>query len=243
LPRTTSGSSTPGSDASVSHTSPTISVEALPSSSSTVTLETSPASHKVTSAHRIQSGPVVGGVVGGVFFLLILFALFLWHRRRSQAAKHVSSGNHPLSDPFMLEVPASPHLLAPGSSRGVPYIGPPGLSDSPIPEDSLGDPTPSTASGASASAISAVPLISSTVIKRQMQLREQEEENSRQMADLEARTRDSSQWVSRVEYEAELGRLRAEVEWLRDTQQSDWAMGLSDEVPPAYQRNSATNEH
>ena len=64
----------------------------------------------MTSAHRNQSGPVVGGVVGGVLVLLILFTLFLWYRRRRRAAKHVNSenGNSPIMEPFMLEVPASP---------------------------------------------------------------------------------------------------------------------------------------
>jgi hypothetical protein len=228
---------------SVSQISPAVSSEAPSSSSVQAAPAASPASDTVTSVHRNESGPIAGGVVGGVLVLLILFGLFLCYRRRRQAAKHVRSGNGLITEPFMLEVPASPQSpLTPGSSMGVPYMAPRGPLDSPIPVDPRGGPTPSLVSGTSASATSAIPLTrSATAIKRQMRLREQEEEHSRQMADLEARTRDSSQWVSRAEYETELGRLRAEVEWLRDTQQSDWAMGLSDEMPPAYQRNSAMN--
>ncbi|KAJ7587915.1 hypothetical protein C8J56DRAFT_1164605 [Mycena floridula] len=33
---------------------------------------------------------------------------------------------------------------------------------------------------------------------------------------------------------AENARLRAEVEWLRENQESDWARGLTDELPPSY---------
>jgi hypothetical protein len=196
----------------------------MSSSTSPTTSPSSPASITMTSAHRNQGGPVAGGAVGGVLVLLILIALFLWYRRRRRAAKHDNSGNGIIAEPFMLEVAASDQPPSiPETSKGVPYIATRSRSptDSPNSEDSR-------------SAIS---------IKRQMQLRVQEEDNSRQMADLEARARDSSQWVSRAEHETELERLRAEVEWLRDTQRSDWAMGLSDEMPPAYQRNSAMNSH
>jgi hypothetical protein len=57
-----------------------------------------------------------------------------------------------------------------------------------------------------------------------------------QLASLEARI-GSSEWVSRADYDAlaaEMTRLRAEMSWIRDAQQSDWALGLSDEMPPPY---------
>jgi hypothetical protein len=61
---------------------------------------------------------------------------------------------------------------------------------------------------------------------------------ARQLASLEVKI-DSAEWVSsmRAEYSAmaaEMSRLRAEVTWFRNAQQSDWALGLSDEIPPPY---------
>jgi hypothetical protein len=200
----------------------TSAVQIPSSSTSSATPKTSSAFNTRTSVHHNQSGPVAGGVVGGVLVLLILIALFTWYRRRRQVAKHVSGL---ITEPFMLEVPASaqpPHV--PDTSKGIPYIDTRSRRPTDLPSNSEDSR-------------------SITAIKRQMQLMVQEEENSRRRADLEARTRDSSQWVSRAEHEAELERLRAEFEWLRDTQRSDWAMGLSDEMPPAYQRNSAMNSY
>jgi hypothetical protein len=75
-----------------------------------------------------------------------------------------------------------------------------------------------------------------TVSIRQQQLQEQEEAGVIQLASLEARI-GSSEWVSRVEYDVvvtEMARLREEMSWIRDAQQSDWALGLSDEMPPPY---------
>ncbi|KAJ7583173.1 hypothetical protein C8J56DRAFT_203049 [Mycena floridula] len=37
-----------------------------------------------------------------------------------------------------------------------------------------------------------------------------------------------------AQLEVENSRLRAEVQWLRDHQESDWARGLTDEIPPSY---------
>jgi hypothetical protein len=57
-----------------------------------------------------------------------------------------------------------------------------------------------------------------------------------QLASLEARI-GSSEWVSRAEYDAvvaEMKRLRVEMSWIKDTLQSDWALGLSDVMPPPY---------
>jgi hypothetical protein len=79
---------------------------------------------------------------------------------------------------------------------------------------------------------------STTPTARQERLQAEEQASASQLASLEARI-GSAEWVhvSRAEYEAsaaEMSRLRAEVAWLRDAQQSDWALGLSDEMPPPY---------
>jgi hypothetical protein len=77
---------------------------------------------------------------------------------------------------------------------------------------------------------------STTTALRQQRLHEQEQASASQLAWLEARI-DSAEWVSRAEYNVmavEISRLRAEVLWLRDTQQSDWALGHSNEMPPPY---------
>jgi hypothetical protein len=99
----------------------------------------------------------------------------------------------------------------------------------------------------------------SIVTERQFQLQEREERNLRELATLEERiatetgtgaeadllspasANEGGQdmvMVARSEHEAtraEMRRLREENMWLRDAQQSDWAMGLSDEMPPPYQ--------
>jgi hypothetical protein len=80
---------------------------------------------------------------------------------------------------------------------------------------------------------------STTPTTRQERLQAEEQASASQLASLEARL-GSAEWVhvSRAEYEAsaaEMSRLKAEVAWLRDAQQSDWALGLSDEMPPPYQ--------
>jgi hypothetical protein len=77
---------------------------------------------------------------------------------------------------------------------------------------------------------------STTATIRQQLLHEQKQASAMQLASLAARI-SSSEWVSRAEYDAlvvEMTRLRAEMSWIRDAQQSDWALGLSDEMPPPY---------
>jgi hypothetical protein len=84
---------------------------------------------------------------------------------------------------------------------------------------------------------------STTVTIRQQRLQAQEEASAIQLASLEARI-GSSEWVSRVEYDAvvtEMTRLREEMSWVRDAQQSDWALGLSDEMPPPYLHSRVNN--
>jgi hypothetical protein len=77
---------------------------------------------------------------------------------------------------------------------------------------------------------------SKTTTTRQQYLHEQGQASANQLASLEERIA-SPEWVSRGEYNvmaAEMSRLRAEMVWLRDAQQSDWALELSDERPPPY---------
>jgi hypothetical protein len=77
---------------------------------------------------------------------------------------------------------------------------------------------------------------STTATVRQQRLQEREQASAMQLASLEARI-GSFEWVSRGDYDAvvaEMTRLRAEMLWNRDAQQSDWALGLSDEMPPPY---------
>jgi hypothetical protein len=71
---------------------------------------------------------------------------------------------------------------------------------------------------------------------RQEQLREREQENVAQIQALECRV-GSSEWVSRAELDGArevIARLIDENQWLRDIQQSDWALGLSEDMPPPY---------
>jgi hypothetical protein len=82
----------------------------------------------------------------------------------------------------------------------------------------------------------------SNITERQFQLQEREERNLRELATLEERNAASVPgrdmvMVARLAHEAtnvEMRRLREENMWLRDAQQSDWAMGLSEEMPPLY---------
>jgi hypothetical protein len=92
--------------------------------------------------------------------------------------------------------------------------------------------------------------------ERRAQLQERQERNLMQLASLESRLNQSNSsnlghsvltpempdgemvMVAREEHEAtreEMSRLREENMWLREMQHSDWAMGLSDEMPPPYQ--------
>jgi hypothetical protein len=98
-------------------------------------------------------------------------------------------------------------------------------------------PSPTDASSAS----NLTPSILSTI--RQQRLQEQGQASAMQLACLEERT-GSSEWVSRVEYDVVVGemtRLRAEMSWIRDAQQSGWALGLSDEMPPPYSHSGVNS--
>jgi hypothetical protein len=110
---------------------------------------------------------------------------------------------------------------------------PTGDSRSPSMDSASEDVSPRPSSNA---ANSLTPSTATTA--RQQRLQEQEQARASQLGSLEART-GSAEWyhVSRAEYDAtaaEMRRLRAEVSWFRDAQQSDWTLGLSDEMPLPY---------
>ncbi|KAJ7583171.1 hypothetical protein C8J56DRAFT_1167112 [Mycena floridula] len=62
--------------------------------------------------------------------------------------------------------------------------------------------------------------------QRQMQLRNELAERVTQL--------EQAMQVQATTSAVENSRLRAEVQWLRDHQESDWARGLTDEIPPSY---------
>jgi hypothetical protein len=110
---------------------------------------------------------------------------------------------------------------------------PTGDAGNPSPDSTSEDVSPRPGPSAADS-----PTPSTTTTARQQCLYAEEQVSASQLALLEARV-GSAEWVhvSRVEYEAsaaEMSRLRAEVLWLRDAPQLDWAPGLSDEMPPPY---------
>ncbi|KAJ7574669.1 hypothetical protein C8J56DRAFT_978854, partial [Mycena floridula] len=71
-------------------------------------------------------------------------------------------------------------------------------------------------------------LSSSSPTLRQQQLREHSDDISTRIVELEG-------LVPRFhDAQAEIQRLRAELQWFRDQEHSDWALGLSDSPPPSY---------
>ncbi|KAJ7580675.1 hypothetical protein C8J56DRAFT_960588 [Mycena floridula] len=71
-------------------------------------------------------------------------------------------------------------------------------------------------------------LSSSSPTLRQQQLREHSDDISTRIVELEG-------LVPRFhDAQAEIQRLRAELQWFRDQEYSDWALGLSDSPPPSY---------
>jgi hypothetical protein len=94
----------------------------------------------------------------------------------------------------------------------------------------------------SSAANSLTPSESTTTTARQQCLLEQEQARAIRLASLETRA-GSAGWVfgTTAGYDAmaaEMSQLRAEVAWLRDVQQSDRALGLSDEILPPYSKIS-----
>jgi hypothetical protein len=153
-------------------------------------------------------------------------------------------------DPFTLEH-ASPIVSRPqvseafNSDKKLPLGMPPEEgtgSENNVKLDSTGDSRnpslESTSDDVSSrpSSSAANSLAPSTTTTARQRLHAEEQASASQLAPLEARI-GSVEWVSRAEYNvmaAEMSRLRAEVLWLRDAQQSDWALGLSDAMPPPY---------
>jgi hypothetical protein len=128
-----------------------------------------------------------------------------------------------------LAIPAEETAHIPGNADSEPAVNSRNPSLDSDSEDISRRPSSSAAN-------SLTPSVTTTT--RQRRLQEQEQVSIMQIASLEARI-GSYEWVnvSRPEYDAliaEMRQLRAEVSWLRDVQQSDWALGLSDEMPPPY---------
>ncbi|KAJ7574664.1 hypothetical protein C8J56DRAFT_978850 [Mycena floridula] len=76
------------------------------------------------------------------------------------------------------------------------------------------------------------PTVSEAPTPRQQHLRAQSQNITAKITELEG-------LVPRLhDAEAEIARLRAENQWLRDQEQSDWARGLTDSPPPSYREPS-----
>jgi hypothetical protein len=192
---------------------------------------------------KSNAGIIVGAVIGVLVLTAILIAAALYLRRRSKARsrklnRDLMLRQHPV-DPFTLKH-ASIFASESQVEQAFPYD-----EKRPIPleETEASEPLqatnsppgpPADVSRRPSGASSLTPSTTATI--RQQQLQEQEEASAIQLASLEARI-GSSEWVSRAEYNAavaDMARLRAETLWLREAQQSDWALGLSDEMPPPY---------
>ncbi|KAJ7587931.1 hypothetical protein C8J56DRAFT_62567 [Mycena floridula] len=103
------------------------------------------------------------------------------------------------------------------------------VSESDIEPFTQHTPATTAASSTSGSTWSKSPLADSEKTNptgRQLQLRN---ELMNRVAELE-----KAMSLQAVTSAAENARLRAEVEWLRENQDSDWALGLTDELPPSY---------
>lgn len=89
-----------------------------------------------------------------------------------------------------------------------------------------------TVSEAPASRLSSARPRSVVVAESPPQLRSQTGEVVNRIAALESAMITSSMQVNASM--AENAILRAQIEWLRNHQESDWALGLTDELPPSY---------
>jgi hypothetical protein len=178
----------------------------------------------------------------------------LYNRHEGRSTRQATGQRPPPTriDPFTLEhVPIgtsnsqvehafisgkkSPLRIPPGEATVAENLESESPVDSRIPHsDSDSEDVPRRPSSSAANSLT----FSTTTTARQQRLQEQEKAMARQLASLEVKI-DSAEWVSsmRAEYSAmaaEMSRLRAEVTWFRNAQQSDWALGLSDEIPPPY---------
>jgi hypothetical protein len=193
------------------------------------------------SGRKSNAGVIVGAVIGSLVLITILVAAALYLRRRSKARfRKLMMLRHPgnLFRPKHAFIPAS-------DSESQDEQAFPSDEKAPIPleETEASEPfegssslTPTDVSRRPSDTSSLTPSTTATI--RQQRLQEQEEANVMELASLEARI-SSTEWVFRSEYDAvvaEMTRLRAEMSWARDVQQSDWALGLTDEVPPPYSR-------
>jgi hypothetical protein len=209
-------------------------------------------------------GGIIGSICGLLFLIFTLSLVYCKYYRRRRSLNYTLTDREDQStqmrqvdeqelspihvDPFTLKhasigVSSSQAKQTFISDQKLPLEIPPGevaqVSENIDSEQAVDLRNPSDSEDvsrrpSSSAANSLAPSITTTV--RQQRLQEQEQASARQLASLEARI-GSAEWVSRAEYDvmaAEMGRLRAELSWFRDAQQSDWALGLSDEMPPPY---------
>lgn len=183
-----------------------------PASSSSST----PNTFSSTSSTKPEAGLIIGSVLGGLafFFLLFLVVVIVVRRNRKK-----------LADKLAEETPE-----AYSESWATPFPTPRAQNrDVFVPSSMV-----STSSGTSGSWPSEKPksLISMSIspvrspTTRQLQLRG---ELAERIAALE-----HAMQAQANETAVENARLRAEISWLRDQQESDWALGLTDEMPPSY---------
>ncbi|KAJ7585136.1 hypothetical protein C8J56DRAFT_1166296 [Mycena floridula] len=189
------------------------------------------------SSHSSNTAAVVGGTIGGIAVLILLFlALFLYRRRKQRTRAPITPFEG--SSRFLSQESANSDVLPPLTSAG--SYSSPTLSaglitattkrhrDMPSASEST---FPSTLSNSHPSDQKVVPTsaptvnLTSTPTVRQRQLQHQEQTVLNRFAELESALGASS---------AEVDRLREEVQWLRTQQNSDWALGLVDGPPPSY---------
>jgi hypothetical protein len=197
---------------------------------------------------KSNTGVIVGAIVGSLVAIAILIGIALFLRRRAKARSRrlkfnrCSTVRQHCVDPFTLKhasIFASDS--APPAERAFP-------SDEkrPIPLDEAEASEPLEASNPTSSpdvsrrpsdASSLAPSETTATVQVQ-QLQERGEASDVQLASLEERI--GSSGISRAEYDAVVGEMtksRTEMSWISDAQHSDWALGLSDEMPPPYSQS------
>ncbi|KAJ7583142.1 hypothetical protein C8J56DRAFT_1167096 [Mycena floridula] len=170
-----------------------------------------------TQAKPSQTAIIAGSVCGGIIFLLVLlFLLIRWHRRRQNMLINRPRGPQRSSSDYTTGEFGILHVLTLLNN----------CSSAPLDELDINQwQTPSTAS-TFVSTTSSQSLLGNNPTQRQLHLKN---ELMERVSELERAM--SQQAVTTA---AENARLRAEVEWLRENQESDWARGLTDELPPSY---------
>ncbi|KAJ7583174.1 hypothetical protein C8J56DRAFT_203132 [Mycena floridula] len=175
-----------------------------------------------TSSHKSVSRTAIiaGSVCGSLVFLLLLIGGLVLVVRRNRSRQNQSqfhSDNMVVSqeledakrlpiEPFNLQVPLSVASSSTEKSRS------------------------STIVQAKESQIQTKDI---QVQERQLQPTERQVQIRNELSERVAQLEQAMQ-LQATTSAAENARLRAEVQWLRDHQESDWALGLTDEFPPSY---------